>query len=37
MTNELQKILVELADKPLNINLGLGDKPINLNRTIRGL
>lgn len=31
MPNELQKILVELADKPLNINLGLGEKPININ------
>lgn len=37
MTNELQKILVELADKPLNINLGLGDKPINLNLTMPGI
>ena len=25
MPNELQKILVELADKPLNVNLGLGE------------
>ena len=37
MPNELQKILVELADKPLNINLGLGDKPINMNINIPGL
>lgn len=37
MPNELQKILVELADKPLNINLGLGDKPINLNLTMPGI
>ena len=37
MPNELQKILVELADKPLNINLGLGEKPINLNITMPGI
>lgn len=37
MPNELQKILVELADKPLNINLGLGEKPINMNINIPGL
>lgn len=37
MPNELQKILVELAGKPLNINLGLGDKPINLNLTMPGI
>lgn len=37
MPNELQKILVELADKPLNVNLGLGEKPINMNINIPGL
>lgn len=37
MPNELQKILVELADKPLNINLGLGEKPVNMNINIPGL
>lgn len=37
MPNELQKILVELADKPLNINLGLGDKPINLRLDMPGI
>ncbi|WP_302131550.1 leucine-rich repeat protein [Veillonella parvula] len=37
MPNELQKILVELADKPLNVNLGVGEKPINMNINIPGL
>jgi hypothetical protein len=37
MPNELQKILVELADKPLNVNLGLGEKPVNMNINIPGL
>lgn len=37
MPNELQKILVELADKPLNVDLGLGEKPINMNINIPGL
>lgn len=37
MPNELQKILVELADKPLNVNLGAGEKPINMNINIPGL
>lgn len=37
MPNELQKILVELADKPLNVNLSSGEKPINMNINIPGL
>lgn len=37
MPNELQKILVELAGNPLNINLGLGDKPINLRLDMPGI
>lgn len=37
MPNELQKILVELADKPLNINLGLGNNPINLHIDMPGV
>ena len=37
MPNELQKILVELADKPLNINLGLGNNPINLRIDMPGI
>lgn len=37
MPNELQKILVELADKPLNVNLGVGNNPINLHVDIPGI